>query len=190
MKRTLILLAGALAVFALVLSGCGGTTPESKGSANNSAPGASVPSPSVPSETLKSDSSFKDGILATPEMKIEITDHRIIPVGAKGNEYGSKPVIAFWYKTTNLTDKKVSPMDFLFAFTAYQDNNPNAENKLEVGSLPDDRFLDSQTENIKSGGTVDNAIAYELDDETTPVDLVASNDLGMTEIGKATYNLK
>jgi len=123
-------------------------------------------------------------------MKIEITDHKMIPVGATGNEYGKKPVIAFWYKTTNLADKDVSPMNFLYAITTYQDNNPNAENKLEVGSLPDDKFLNSQTEKIKKGGTVENAVAYELDDETTPVDLVASNDLGMTEIGKLTYKLK
>lgn len=101
-----------------------------------------------------------------------------------------KPVIAFWYETTNLGDEDLTPMNFLYAMTAYQDNNPNAENKLEVGSLPDDRFLSSQMEKIKKGGTVENAVAYELDDETTPVDLVASNDLGATEIGKKTYTLK
>lgn len=145
---------------------------------------------SASSDTSKSDSSFKDGVLTTPKMKIVITDHKIIPVGKKGNEYGSKPVIAFWYKITNLTDNKVSPTDWIFAITAYQDNNPNAENKLGVGSLPDARFGESQTENIKKGGTVENAMAYELDDATTPVDLVASNDLGMTKIGKVTYNLK
>ena len=97
-------------------------------------------------------------------MKIEITRYKVIKAGQKGNEYGEKPVIAFWYKTTNLSGDKVDPTDFLFNFTAYQDNNPNAENKLDVGSLPDDRFLDSQTENIKKGGTVENAMAYELDD--------------------------
>lgn len=146
---------------------------------------------SAPSDTSKSDSSFKAGVLTTPEMKIQITDHKIIPVGKKGNEFGSKPVIAFWYKITNLTGKNLDPTTAIaFAITAYQDNNPNAENKLEVGSLPDDRFLDSQLENIKKGGTVENAVAYELDDVTTPVDLVASNDLGMTKIGKVTYNLK
>ena len=142
------------------------------------------------SDTSKSDSSFKDGVLATAEMRIEITDHKIIQVGEKGNEYGSKPIIAFWYKITNLTENDLSPMGWVFAITAYQDNNPNAENKLGVGSLPDERFLDSQMENIKNGGTVENAMAYELDDETTPVDLVASDNFGMTDIGKMTYNLK
>ena len=65
-----------------------------------------------------------------------------------------------------------------------------AENELNVGMLPDDRFLDSQMENIKKGGTVQSAIAYELDDTTTPVELVASDDLGFSEIGRVTYQLK
>ncbi len=81
-------------------------------------------------------------------------------------------------------------MNWLFVFKAYQDNNPDAVNELEVGALPDDRFLDSQTEAIKNGGTVENAVAYELDDETTPVELVASDNLGQTEIGRMTYNLE
>lgn len=56
-----------------------------------------------------------------------------------------------------------------------------------MGSLPDDAFTESQMETIKEGGTVENAMAYELDDLTTPVELVASDDLGMTEIGRETY---
>ncbi|KRB46839.1 DUF5067 domain-containing protein [Terrabacter sp. Root181] len=78
----------------------------------------------------------------------------------------------------------------LLTIRAYQDNNPNAENELQVGSLPDDKYLDTQTEEIKKGGTVENAVAFELDDVKTPVDLVASTDLGTTEIGKVTYQLK
>jgi hypothetical protein len=136
-------------------------------------------------------SSFKDGVLITPEMKIEITDHRIIPVGQPGNEYGDKPVLALFYKTTNLTDKAINPTTaFMFAITTYQDNDPNSVNKLDVAGLPDDRFIDTQLEDIKNGGTVENAIAYSLDDLTTPVDLVASDDLGMTKIGKTTYKLQ
>ncbi|KRE41659.1 hypothetical protein ASG74_13495 [Knoellia sp. Soil729] len=161
------------------------TSPSSGGS--QSTPSKSV---AAPSDTPEDDSSFVDGVLTTPKMKIEITKHTVIGVGKKGNEYGSKPVLALWYKTTNLTEEKVNPTDFILVFTAFQDNDPNAENELQVAGLPDDRFLDSQTENIKKGGTVENAVAYELDDQTTPVVLVASNDLGMSEIGKSTYALK
>jgi hypothetical protein len=132
---------------------------------------------------------FEDGVLATPDLKIQITRHKVIKAGQKGNEYGEKPVIAFWYKTTNRSGAKVDPTDFLFNFKAYQDNNPNAVNELEVGGLPDDRFLDSQMEQIKKGGTVENAVAYELDDLVTPVDLVATEGLDEV-IGKATYKLR
>ena len=58
-----------------------------------------------------------------------------------------------------------------------------------MGSLPDDRFLDSQTEKIKPGGTVEDATAYELDDLVTPVELVATEGLDEV-IGKATYTLR
>lgn len=193
MKKSLVMSACALCALALVLSGCGGSAAESNGANPGSSSNTSETSSSgtsEPNDTATSDSSFAEGVLTTPTMKIKITDHKIIAVGKKGNEYGSKPVIAFWYETTNLTDADLSPMDFLIAMTAYQDNNPNAENQLEVGALPDEAFLDTQTERIKKGGTVKNAVAYELDDKTTPVVLVASNDLGMTRIGETTYQLK
>ena len=133
---------------------------------------------------------FQNGVLTTPDEKIEITRYKVIKAGQKGNEYGEKPVIAFWYKATNLSGDKVDPnLAFIFNFKAYQDNNPNAENELDVGMLPDDRFLDSQSENIKKGGTVESASAFELDDLDTPVDLVATDGLDEV-IGKATYTLR
>jgi Domain of unknown function (DUF5067) len=141
------------------------------------------------SDTSETKATFKNGVLTTPELKIQITRYKVIKAGQKGNEYGEKPVIAFWYKTTNLSGAKVDPTTGFLSFNAYQDNNPNAENELEVGSLPDDRFLDSQLENIKKGGTVENAVAYELDDLDTPVDLVATEGLDEV-IGKATYKLR
>ncbi|USQ79131.1 DUF5067 domain-containing protein [Ornithinimicrobium faecis] len=204
--------ASAMCVLALTLSGCGGSSPEDEtpaeanaeavtqepASESSSSPQASS-EPSAPvaepasdtsssdDEAADGDSSFADGVLTTPDLKIVITEHKVIPAGEPGNEYSDKPVLAFWYETTNLTDEDVSPMDFIFYFEAYQDNNPNAENRLEVSSLPDDKFRETQMENIKKDGTVENAMAYELDDETTPVDLVASDF--MTEFGKTTYNL-
>ena len=139
----------------------------------------------------QSEAYFKNNIAETEDVKIEITKTKIIPVGESGNEYGDKPVIAFWYKTTNKTDKEVDPtMAWMFTFIAIQDNNADSLNELEVGMLPDERFLDSQLENIKKGGTVENAVAYELDDEVTPVTLVAKEDLLGNEIGRQDYNVK
>ncbi|WP_430336260.1 DUF5067 domain-containing protein [Rhodococcus sp. ACT016] len=137
------------------------------------------------------EASFKDNVLTTNDVVIKITDVKTIQVGEKGNEYGKKPVIAFWYATTNVSGEETGPgMAWLSHFEAYQDNDPNAENKLDVGSLPDAAFRESQMNKIKKGGTVPYAIAYELSDTTTPVKLVACTFRGQDEIGSMTIELK
>lgn len=83
MKKSLVLVTCAAA--ALLVSGCGGTPSESS-NANTSSSSSASPAP----VSSKSDSSFEDGVLTTREMKIAITDHKVIPVGEKGNEYGKK----------------------------------------------------------------------------------------------------
>lgn len=188
MKKLLPITIACLVV-ATVTGACG--SPENGTDAPASQPStATTASTTGSTEPSKEAATFKDGVLTTPDFKIEITDHKVIPVGKKGNEYGEKPVLGFWYKTTNVSGTDVDPLTAILNFTAFQDTNPNAENELNVAALPDDRFLDSQTEKIKKGGTVENAIAYELDDLTTPVVLVASTDLGFSEVGRMSYSLK
>ncbi|WP_426185444.1 DUF5067 domain-containing protein [Microbacterium sp. TWP3-1-2b2] len=174
----------SVSIAALALVGCSSPAPESS-------PPETVDSVIVdaPEETAP-ESIFEDSVLTTPEVTIKITDVKTIAAGEVGNEYSDVPVIAFWYEVTNVAGEDVTPSEWLFSFTAYQDNDPNVENELNVGSLPDDSFLDTQMEKIKQGGTVANAVAYELTDTTTPVKLVASDDLGMTEIGTMTFELK
>lgn len=134
---------------------------------------------------------FKDNKAVIEDITIEITDYKIIDPGDTGNEYGEKPVIAFWYKTTNTSDKEIDPLSaWLAIFTAIQDNNENSINELEVGMLPDERFLDSQLENIKKDGTVECAISYELDDSTTPVILKAIKGIDGDELGEQVYEIK
>ncbi|MCI7304072.1 MAG: DUF5067 domain-containing protein [Clostridiales Family XIII bacterium] len=134
---------------------------------------------------------FQDDIAVLEDIKIEITDHKVINPGKKGNEYGEKPVLAFWYKVTNTSDKDIDPISaWLAVFVAIQDNDPNSVNELNVGTLPDEKYLDSQMEQIKEGGTVENAISYELDDTKTPVVLKATKGIDGKELGEQTYNLK
>ena len=134
---------------------------------------------------------FKDNEAKLNDIKINITETKVIKPGDLGNEYGEKPVFAIWYETTNLSDKDIDPMTaWIVVFTAIQDNNPNAINELNVGMLPDDSFLDSQMESIKKNGTVKNAIAYELDDLETPVTLVANQGVGGEELGRQDFNVK
>lgn len=123
---------------------------------------------------------FSNGVYTSDEYTITITDYKVIQPGETGNEYGDKPVIAFWYDTTNVaSDTALNPSTaWMLVFEAVQDNDPNAVNTLNVGMLPDDQFLDSQLQDIKIGGTVSNAVAYELDDLTTPVTLTAQDMFG------------
>lgn len=140
-------------------------------------------------ENAKANTGFDGKVYETDKFKIEITDYKVIPAGEPGNEYGDKPVIAFWYNTTNKTDEDLNPMDaWIFSFKAIQDNDPNTVNELNVGMLPDDQFLDTQTQQIKNGGTVANAMSYELLDLETPVTLKATDILG-TEFGSADFEI-
>lgn len=135
---------------------------------------------------------FVDGVLQGKGVKFEITGHQVIAAGAEGNEYGDKPLLVIEYTTTNEgATSEVTPDLFLFAFDAYQDNDPNAVNELEIGYASNlyDKYGDTGHQAIKQGGSVPNAVAYKLDDTTTPVDLVASTIVGK-EIGRMTIPLQ
>lgn len=133
--------------------------------------------------------SFKDGVLDVPAAKFEITDHRVVKLGEPGNELGEKPLLVFHYDVTNKTDETLTTTDFVVYFTAIQDNDPNKVNELDLGSYLDPETSDTQLEQIKKGGTVAGTISYELDDLTTPVDLVASKSFSQDEIGRQTFEL-
>lgn len=128
-----------------------------------------------PASAEASKATFANSVLTTDDYTITITDYKVIQPGETGNEYGDVPVIAFWYDTTNTgSDSNLNASSaWIMVFEAIQDNDPNVVNTLNIGMLPDSQYLDSQTQTIKEGGTVSNAISYELDDTSTPVTLVA-----------------
>ncbi|MGK4034853.1 DUF5067 domain-containing protein [Pediococcus acidilactici] len=180
MKKSLTL--GTVIMSVVVLSACGNNATK-KDSPNNTTENVAKP------KTEKY--YFKNDELKIHDLKIKITNSKIIPAGKAGNEYGEKPVLAIWYKVTNLTNKEIDPNTaWMSTFEAYQDNNKNRENKLNVGSLPDQRFIDSQQDNIKKNGTVENAVSYELDDNATPVTLKATQGLGGKKLGTKIFKIK
>lgn len=181
----------AALVSALVLGACGD---DEKDTSKNETPASEdVTETETKKETAEEtkDVYFKDNEAKLNDLKINITETKVIKPGEVGNEYGEKPVFAIWYNATNLSDKEIDPTSaWIVVFTAIQDNNPNSVNELEVAGLPDDRFLDTQLENIKKDGTVENAIAYELDDLETPVTLVANQGIDGKELGRKDYEIK
>lgn len=181
----------------LLATGCGATeetvTPEdtSKGTPETVTETTEDAAEGTEDAPAERDVYFKDGEAKLNDLKIQITETKVIPPGEPGNEYGDKAVLAIWYDTTNLTGKDIDPISaWMVVFEAIQDNDPNAVNTLMVGMLPDEQFLDSQLETIKQDGTVSNAVAYELDDLETPVTLVATQGIGGDELGEQTIEIK
>ena len=192
MKRILAL---SLALL-ILLVGCS-STPSPQETTTPAPSDSGTPTDSAPDVTPTEEPNnseeyyFKDDVLVSEDVKIEITDWRVIPVGETGNEYGDGPVIAFWYSVTNLSGNDgVTPLgSWIAMFTAIQDNDPNLVNELEVASFPDERFLDTQMENIKKDGTVECAMAYTLDDLTTPVVLKATRGILGEDLGEQTFEI-
>ena len=136
---------------------------------------------------------FKDGKVSMEDIDLKITKYKVIPVGEEGNEYGDAPVIAFWYETTNKTEKDISPMTAWFAAFPQgpiQDNDKNKFNKLQVAIHPDKTLVNDQMSKIKKDGTVSGAIAYKLTDLTTPVKLTAYKGIGGIELGSQEFAIK
>lgn len=192
----------------IALAACGGEETTSKESAapkeTTAVESSAVAESEVASsEVVKEDGDFVESaddayfdgtILKGNTYSVKITDHKVIPVGEPGNEYGENPVIAFWFDTLVSPDYDNStPIDpntaWIMNFTAVQDNDPNMVNELNVGMLPDEQFLDSQMAQIKPGGTVSSAMAYELTDAETPVTLTAGSMLG-DEFGSVDFEIK
>ena len=187
---------------ALALTACGGngtsggeapvaeSVVSSEVAASESADTSAASTSESQAEAVKADAYFADNELVTDTVKIVITDYKVIQPGEEGNEYGDAPVIAFWYDTTNLSSETTNATTaWMVAFKAIQDNDPNVVNTLDVAALPDQAFLKTQLQDIKEGGTVSNAVAYTLDDTTTPVKLVASDMLGLTELGEQVFEI-
>ncbi|MEJ6348817.1 DUF5067 domain-containing protein [Holzapfeliella sp. He02] len=198
-KKKLYISAG-VTVVAFLITGITAPKDENKNASNQSSAQSSQSSSNQQSSKTESSSSssqdtnkvgFSNGVAVLDDVTMEITDHKVIQPGEAGNEYSDKPVFAVWYKVTNKTDKEINPMTaWMSVFNAYQDNDPNKENKLGVSSLPDSRFSDSQMANIKKGGTVENAMAYKLTDTTTPVQLVAKQGFFGGKLGEQTFEIK
>jgi hypothetical protein len=184
MKKKII----ALMLTSLILVGCGKKEELKKEETKTT---ESTKTEEKKEETKKDSIGFDGKVVEINDLKIEIIDYKIIKVGEKGNKYGKKPVIAFWYNTTNKSDKEINPsIAWLAVFTAVQDNDKNMVNELQVAGHPDDSLINTQDAKIKKGGTVKNAIAYELSDEVTPVTLKATQGVNGKKLGEKNFEVK
>ena len=180
----------ALLASSLLISGCSTIKEEKKENpVKNETNNGKVNSTSRDGEYT-----FKDGKVIMRDIDLRITKYKIIPVGAEGNEYGDSPVIAFWYDTTNKSDKDtISPsVAWLAAFPngTVQDIEKNKLNRLQVAMHPDKKLLKDQNAIIKKGGTVSGAVAYKLADLSAPVKLTAYKGVDGIELGSQEFAVK
>ena len=96
------------------------------------------------------------------QYKVEIKSSRLV------KDYEGDSVIIVKYTFTNNADE---PASFMFAFedNAYQDGvGLNKAFMLDDGAKYNS---DNQTKDIKKGSSIDVEVAYELNDNKTPVDI-------------------
>lgn len=140
------------------------------------------------------EANFDGKMLRGNSYSVRITEHKVIQPGEAGNEDGDKPLIAFYFDTlVNSNYDNSAPLTPSIAWTlnfhAVQDNDPNKVNELQFGVLNDATAETNSYAEIKPGGTVSSAVAYQLTDTTTPVKLIAG-DLTGTQFGTAEFAVK
>ena len=84
-------------------------------------------------------------------------------------DYQDKPVVIVTYAYTNVDDDSATSFSVAFDDEAFQ--NGVGLNKCYVIGDGYEYDIDSQSKDIKKGATIDVEVAYELNDETTPVDV-------------------
>ena len=91
----------------------------------------------VNSSSREGEYTFKDGKVSMEDIDLKITKYKVIPVGAEGNEYGKKPVIAFWYDPPYNTgsDGFVYPDNFKF-------DSATLSNKMGIDEDEAERIID------------------------------------------------
>lgn len=182
MRKKLLALA---LVFALVFSlcACGAAAPETKAT-----PEPTAAPTAEPTEEPTPAATFDGTVYEDDEARIEITGYEVLEVGSEYNKYGDVPLVCFKFNVTNLSDGGVSASGkWIDTFRAYQDNDPNFLNELNVGSQENSAYHDTAFASIKKGGTVESVMTYELDDMETPVALVAS--YRWEEIGSKDFDI-
>ena len=143
-------------------------------------------------DETEDEGTFENDKAEVEELAVEIIDVEVIKEGEGDNQFNDGDIVAFTYEATNKSDEEITLMDAWYnMFTVIQDNDDNVVNELDGGVLSDEDIeVDNQLDAIKEGGTAESTIAFVLDDDTTPVTLIAQFWLDDEEIGREEYDIK
>ncbi|WP_165983028.1 DUF5067 domain-containing protein [Macrococcus brunensis] len=202
------LLSGILLASSLLLAACGQAEDTAKdvskkieGAADTAGDKAKKTADEVTNETATTEepakeddgsNELKDKTAVLDDIDVKVLETELMPKGSYEGQIADQLVIT--YEVKNKTDKEIDPLSgFLAAFEAYQEDE-NSMRKLDVGMSPlNDKYkfaLENQSNIIKKEGIVKNAIAYDLKDLKTPVELKASKGIGGEKLGTLTVELK
>lgn len=129
---------------------------------------------------------LKDNTAVLNDIDVKVLETEFIPKGTyEGQE---KDQLGIIYEVKNKSDKEIDPISGWYAtFEATQDTKDTVH-KLETAPMPNIKkyqdYLDTQLDIIKKDGTLKNAMAYELEDTTTPVILKATKGVGGKKLGE------
>lgn len=184
-------LTGILIASSLLLAACGQTEEKKEEKATTEA-STETATTEAPTTEAPANAELKDKTAVLDDIDVKILETELMPKGSYDNQTADQLVVT--YEVTNKSDKEISPMTgYLAAFEATQED-ANSERKLDVGMTPmNDKYsyvTDVQMNNIKNGGTVKSAVAYDLKDMKTPVVLHASKGIGGEKLGTITVELK
>lgn len=133
---------------------------------------------------------FKDNKLEVPRLTIDITDYHVVPAKNSGTGLGQKPLIVFDFDITNKTDEPMSPADFILFFDAVQNTPDDADPSLDIGFDEDSESPDIGFDEMSRGETQHSSIAFELNNEKSPVQLVATEEFDLNEIGRQEFDIQ
>jgi len=181
MKKSLTLAIAFLLILSL-LTACGGN---GGGNAPTNTPAtenaASTPDGAYTGNETASASVFENGVLTTAQLKIEISDYKVITLDGF-------TFLGIWFSVTNLTDNDLTPvLAWNSRITAYQDEN--LERRLSLTTVPDEPLNDYLDTVIAKDDTVHSCIAYIINDTAATVTLVGSEKVGGATIGSMTLDL-
>lgn len=111
-----------------------------------------------------------DGTVQNEETKGTIGDYKIVIDSCRmAKDYEGKSVVIVKYLFENVSNEESTAFAYTFEDTVYQ--NGVGLNEAYILDDSANYSLDNQTKEIKAGSTIEVEVAYELNDETTDIEV-------------------
>ena len=120
---------------------------------------------------------YKNNVATLNDKTIKITGVKTI----KDTQEYSQPLVVFMYKTTNKSNKIITPL------TAWNNTFKITQKgkSLKKVSFTDDRLDSNPDKNLAEGDSAKNSVVYELDNQKDPIKINASEGISTNSINES-----